>query len=119
MKKVKMREVILGVAIIAILCCISTVNYATGPDYNELFKGQNEIQNIQELEPPTTNTTPVNNITTPPANNTIAPINTTQNKTTNTTLPKTGVDDTMMWVLIGVSAVAAIYTYKKVRDYNV
>ena len=39
--------------------------------------------------------------------------------TTNTTLPKTGVDDTIMWVLIGVCGLAAVYTYKKVRDYNV
>jgi len=121
MKKVKMREVILGIAIVAILCCISTVNYAS--NVNDLFKDPNEIEDIQQLEPTTSaNDTKVNNIATQPENNTvesIAPINKTTNTNTNKVLPKTGVDDTMMWVLIGVSAVAAIYTYKKVRDYNV
>lgn len=125
MKKVKMREIILGVAIIAILCCMSTVNYASSGNLNDIFG--NEIHDIQELptdQAPTN--TPANNIVTQPTNtntNTnltpIAPTNTSRNTNTNTTLPKTGVDDTMMWVLIGISAVAAIYTYKKVRDYNV
>lgn len=120
MKKVKMREIILGVAIVAILCCISTVNFASTPDTNDLFKptNDNEIHDIQELPTTPTNNTTVNNIVTEPANNTVTPIAPT-NTNNNTTLPKTGVDDTIMWVLIGVSAVAAIYTYKKVRDYNV
>ena len=41
------------------------------------------------------------------------------NQTGNTTLPKTGANDTIMWVLIGACTIAAVYTYKKVRDYNV
>ncbi len=129
MKKVKVRELILGVAIVAILCCISTVNYATTPDVNDLIRDpntvsqdSNKIQNITEL--PTTNTTNNNNVANLTRNNTTNNTNVSQigkvnNTTNNTTLPKTGVDDTMMWILIGVSAIAAIYTYKKVRDYNV
>ena len=43
--------------------------------------------------------------------------NTNTNK--ESSLPKTGVNDTAMWVVIGTCVVLAIYTYKKVRDYNV
>lgn len=123
MKKFKVRNLILILTIIGVICCISNINYATTGDVNSL------IQNITQL--PSNNEGQSNNIN--DANNTVQNItsitntntntktNTSNNtnRTTNTTLPKTGVNDTIMWVLIGVSAVAAIYTYKKVRDYNV
>lgn len=121
MKKINVREIILVVAIIAMLCSIATSSLAT--DVNDI------IQNITELEDnnvvsnnantatPTNNTT--NNTVKNTAINTIGTTNTSNTAKNTNTLPKTGVDDTMMWVLIGVSAIAAIYTYKKVRDYNV
>ena len=44
---------------------------------------------------------------------------TTQNKTTNT-LPQTGLEDnTGMFIIIGVCVVAAIYAYRKIREYNI
>ena len=109
MKKVSKIKLMLVVVIFAVICSISTVNYATGID--------DLIQNITQLEPTntaqTTPTVPENTV------QNIAPITTTNTTNTDTKLPQTGVDDTIMWVLIGVSAVAAVYTYKKVRDYNV
>ena len=114
MKKVSVRKLMLVIGVFAIICCISTINYAS--DVNDL------IQNITEL--PNNNTPAENtniNTANTPAN--LTPLTTTPTPTNNTTgntiLPKTGVNDTIMWVLIGVSAIAAIYTYKKVRDYNV
>lgn len=110
MKKLKKLEKILLIMAVAIcICSISTVNKATGTgDVNDLF-------NIPKVE---------NNAVTEPANNQTENINTigtvqNTNTNTNTTLPKTGVNDTAMWVLIGACAVAAVYTYKKVRDYNI
>lgn len=110
MKKLKKLEKILLIMAVAIcICSISTVNKATGTgDVNEIF-------NIQKVE---------NNTVGEPANNEVENINTigvvqNTNTNTNTTLPKTGVNDTAMWVLIGACAIAAIYTYKKVRDYNI
>ena len=108
MKKVNVSKIMVLIAIFAIICCISTVNFAT--DVNNL------IQQIDER--PGNNTPDTNEGNKLPEN--LTPIGGTNTANTNSTsLPKTGVDDTMMWVLIGVSAVAAIYTYKKVRDYDV
>ena len=108
MKKLKSLEKILLIIAVAIcICSISTVNKATGTgDVNDLF-------NIPKVE---NNTVPENNQT--ENINTIGTVQNT-NTNTNTTLPKTGVNDTAMWVLIGACGVAAIYTYKKVRDYNI
>lgn len=108
MKKIKkLEKILLMLAVLAIICGISTVNYAseTG-NVDELF-------NIRVINNTTTENTPENT-----ANNTATQnISTNTNKTTS--LPKTGVNDTAMWVLIAGCVVLAIYTYKKVRDYNV
>lgn len=100
----KLEKIILMIITFALLFSISTVNKAvqTG-DPNELF-----------------NNIPVKNedtqtIPTAPTQNTNIPTNTN----TNTSIPQLGANDTAMWVLIAVCAVAAVYTYKKVRDYNV
>lgn len=115
MKKVNVRKIMLMVVVIVALCVISTVNYATG-DVNAL------IENITEL-PSNGNNIVNNNVNTNNVVQNITPIGGTNtnrtNTTTNSVLPQTGVNDTMLWVFIGISVVAAIYTYKKVRDYNV
>ena len=114
MKKVNVKMITVVMVVIAMICLISNVVYATG-DAQNLARQQAqitedpEIHSIQEVP---------GNTTQQPQNTTQLPT-TAQNKvTTNTVLPKTGVDDTAMWVFIVISAVAAIYTYKKVRDYN-
>ena len=111
MKKVNVIRLMLVVAIFALVCCVSNVNLATTPDVNDII---HDIQTLPENNVPEQNTN-----TNVPANLIPLGTNTNSNTSTNTVLPKTGVDDTMMWVLIAVSAVAAIYTYKKVRDYEV
>jgi len=108
MKKINVKMITAFIVVVALICLVSNVNYATG-DINEL------LQNIVEIpEEPA----PVVEQTPEPAPATTNTVPTAQNKA-NTVLPKTGVDDTAMWALIVVSAVAAIYTYKKVKDYNV
>ena len=115
MKKFNVKRVMLVVAIFAAICVVSSISNATG-DINEL------IQNITRIDsdpvPTTTNDT---NLTPLPTTNENVNTNTNTNINTNnnSSLPKTGVDDTMLWVFIAVSVVAAGYTYKKVRDYNV
>lgn len=116
MKKVNVRKIMLMVVVIVALCVISSVNYATG-NVNDL------IENITTL-PSNGNNVVNNNVNTNNNVQNITPIggtntNTNRNTTTNSVLPQTGVNDTMLWVFIGISVVAAIYTYKKVRDYNV
>lgn len=104
MKNLKRLEKILLIIItFAVLFSISTVNKAvqTG-DPNDLFQDIPQVpDNTQQQQP--------QNIPTP--ENT--------NVNTNTSLPGLGANDTAMWVLIAVCTVAAIYTYKKVRDYNI
>ena len=119
MKKVNLSKTLLMIALIAMICCISTMNFASSVNLNDLptmnqANGNNTAGN---------NTVGNNTATNNTANiaNIAANTNGVGNNSTNTsgTLPKTGVDDTIMWVLIGASIVAALYTYKKVRDYNV
>lgn len=58
-----------------------------------------------------------------PANNAVANNTATNNSalssTLNQNLPKTGIaDNTIVFAVVGICAVAAIYAYKKVRDYK-
>lgn len=110
MKKLKISKIMLIVGIIAVICCISNISNAEPGNSNDII---HEITNLPSdgnnmVQDPVDTNKPINNID-----------NTNNVTTTNTTLPKTGVDDTIMWVLIGVCGLAAVYTYKKVRDYNV
>ena len=117
MKKSNVIKSLLIVTLVLMICLMSNLSYATSVEdlarqQGYIAGGNEEVQQIRDesntnqiSQVPTTSSTPANTTST--------------NKiTTNTTLPKTGVDNTAMWVLIAVSAVAAIYTYKKVRDYN-
>lgn len=122
MKKVNLSKTLVMLVIVAIICCISTINFAATVDLNQL-PNSNDVPRIDQINGTTNNAT-VNNATTNNTTNNTTNIIGTTNRTGNTTnttgtLPKTGVDDTIMWVLIGASVIAAIYTYKKVRDYNV
>ena len=60
----------------------------------------------------------VNNTTNNVANNTI-PVNNT-NKVENTTLPEAGKESSLgIVVLIALTSISAIYTYIKVKKYNI
>lgn len=115
MKKVNVKMIMVVMVVIAMISLISSAVYATGDAQNLA------LQQAQVTEDPNIHTIrelPDN--TTQQAQNTTQLPTTTQNLTggKNTVLPKTGVDDTAMWVFIVISAVAAVYTYKKVREYN-
>ena len=103
----KLEKILLIIITFAVLFSISTVNKATTTaDPNELF---DQIPYKENEQTPT----PIQNTNT----NTETNINTNTN--TNTAIPQLGANDTAMWVLIAVCAVAAVYTYRKVRDYNI
>ena len=127
MKKSNLRKTMIAVAIMSIICLLCSISLATTPNVNDLLD-DNLLNGIPELGDGNTNDAPQtgdgNTATTPDTNNennNVANTNTNiaNTNTNNTTLPKTGVDDTIMWGLLIISAVAAVYTYKKVRDYNV
>ena len=120
MKKNSVKKVMFIIVLFTMLCVVSTVNYATG-DINAILQNIIQIDTTEQptQQQPKQEENTVQNIVTLPTTNTTNLSNTNTNTNTNKELPKTGVDDTMLWVLIAVSVVAAGYTYKKVRDYNV
>ena len=117
MKNLKLlSKVILTLLVVAFICGISTVNMAETPaPTNDIGDIVGTIPQVsatpspRSTPTPTPSTTPIGNLSN----------NKTTNTTNTTSLPKTGANDTGMWVLIGACVVAAVYTYKKVRDYNV
>lgn len=106
----KLEKILLIFIMIAIVCGLTGNSKATVGDVNSLNMGTIPIiqNNVQPTPTPSPTPTPV-------------PIgNITNNNTNNSSsLPKTGANDTAMWILIVACAIAAVYTYKKVRDYNV
>lgn len=119
MKKLKsLEKILLIITVIAVICGMSTAVSATG-DLNDLFNNPEPIPEkpVDTQKPVETTDTNRNN-----NNSNTNSSNTNTNKNTNknsTTLPKTGVNDTGVWILAGACVIVAIYTYKKVRDYNV
>lgn len=109
MKKIKKLEKILLILVVfACLCGITNISKATGD--------VSEILNIPDFTSSSVEQPPVTPTENAPTND----IGGVQNLTnTNTSLPKTGVNDTVTWALVLVCIGLAIYTYKKVRDYNV
>lgn len=68
----------------------------------------------------TTNTTNTTNTlnTTNTANNT-PKVNNTANTNRNTALPQTGTNENIIIGLMVVFAIVGVYTFKKIRDYNI
>ena len=111
------RDVLIkGFLLIAILISIVAITLDVNADAIVLAEPGN---NTAAESATTTDNTPANNTPTSSAgvSSTLTP--TVNNANTNTNLPKTGLEDnTMLYIVLGVSAVAAIYAYKKVRDYK-
>lgn len=106
MKKFRMIEkIILTLVVVAVICGISTVNYATG-DVSDLFSNPVQIPTEQEPSQSTQQPTQTQTPTTP-------------TQTDSAKLPKTGANDTGIWILAGAFVVIAVYTYRKVKYYNV
>lgn len=104
MKKIKsLNKIILMLAVVAMICGICVTSKAsTAGDIDDIF--QMQVINTSST-PNTVQSVPTQSV---PAKNTV-----------NNSLPKTGINDTVMWVAIAGCVVLAVYTYKKVRDYNV
>lgn len=107
MKRNSLIKGILLVTIVAILMLITNSVYAVdtivlSPTDNNIATDNSAVANNSALTSTLTPTTPVNNTS-----------------TLNSNLPKTGIaDNTVVFIVVGVCAVAAIYAYKKVRDYK-
>ena len=114
MKKNSLIKGILLVTIMAVLMVISNSVYAD--DQTIILSGGNNSATNNAA----TNNSATNNSA---LTSTLTPTTTTNNSATNnalsSNLPKTVIaDNTIVFVVIGVCAVAAIYAYKKVRDYK-
>ena len=109
MKKEKLLKAMIVVVMSLILLIMTTNVFAVSEDdfYIDLTN--------TNLNSGSTNT----NTDTNTNLNTNLNLNLNTNTNTNSTLPKTGVNDTAMWILVVICGVATVYTYKKVRDYNV
>lgn len=107
MKRNSLIKGILLVTIVAILMLITNSVYAAdtivlSPTDNNTATNNSAVANNSALTSTLTPTTPENNTS-----------------TLNSNLPKTGIaDNTVVFIVVGVCAVAAIYAYKKVRDYK-
>ncbi len=112
------RDVLIkGFLLIAILISIVAITLDVNADAIVLAEPGN---NTAAESATTTDNTPANNTTNEAGvSSTLTPTVNNANTNTNTNLPKTGLEDnTMLYIVLGVSAVAAIYAYKKVRDYK-
>lgn len=113
MKRNSLIKGILLVTIIAVLMLVTNSVYAAdaivvlSPTDNNAATNNSAVDNNANtnsaLTSTLTPTTPVNNSA----------------STLSSNLPKTGIaDNTVVFIVVGVCAVAAIYAYKKVRDYK-
>ena len=100
MNKTSILKLITIIAVVGLILGFSKVNFAvTSIETSGGNKTNNVINNTEN------NTTPLNK------NNTI---------TNNTVLPDTGAKSSLgIIVLIALTSVSAIYTYVKVKEYNI
>lgn len=110
MKKSSVLKLITVVVMIALILGTAKMSFAATQIQPIENSGGNSAGNN------TLNT--VNNTTNNVANNTI-PVNNT-NKVENTTLPEAGKESSLgIVVLIALTSISAIYTYIKVKEYNI
>lgn len=114
MKNLKMLKSILKIGVIAIL--LFSIN-------NVVF-GANSItisptEDVVATSDGNNNTNKPTGIQLSSNNNTNRNTNNTNSNKTNTNLPKTGMEDnTMLFIVLAVCGVSAVYAYKKVADYK-
>ncbi|MFR8104295.1 MAG: hypothetical protein ACLU8F_04345 [Clostridia bacterium] len=116
----KVSKLSLVVLMFAVIVLIGTQVFATNnpidiSDPNAVVTSNNTTD-TNAVANTTGNTT---NNTLPAVNNTTS-INNTNSAYNNTSLPKTGAaSDFTIIALVVVCAVAAVYAYKKIKDYNI
>lgn len=117
MSKIKTKELIICI-ITFIVLVLSIVTDIFATDIEATLGGNstgNNIQQIQERENNTNNNT--SNNTSNNTNNVLNKTNNTANNTNKTTMPNTGVDYSILFI-VAVCGVSAIYAYKKISDYK-
>lgn len=116
MRKNSLIKGILLVTVIAILMMVSNSVFATSSPI--ILNPTNDASNEATIND-TANNSATNNSA---LSSTLTPTTNNANKNTNTlnqNLPKTGIaDNTVVFIAIGACIVAAVYAYKKVRDYK-
>lgn len=112
MKKTTIKNLLIVLTIVAALLVVSKSVYATGGIINPF-----QVNTVQtNTETANANTTTTTNTTT--VNTTNTTVNTITN--TNQNLPQTGdASDYVIFAFIAVTAVVAIYAYRKVKKYNI
>lgn len=108
MRKLKRVEKILLILVAAFLICgISKAVYATEGDVSSIL--DIDVISTSSTSSQTTSSVQSSSITT------------SQSSSSNkeTSLPKTGANDATMWIVIGACVLLAVFTYKKINDYNV
>ena len=117
MKRNSLIKGILLVTVMAVLMLISNSVYADDQTII-LSEGNNSATNNSATNNSATNNSALTSTLTPTTVRDESATN-NANNALNSNLPKTGIaDNTIVFVVIGVCAVAAIYAYKKVRDYK-
>lgn len=91
-------------------------NELTGANEILSENGENSSLNTATANKAVTNTTNTANLTN--TTNT-ARANNTTNTNRNTALPQTGTNENIIIALMVIFAVVGVYTFKKVRDYNI
>lgn len=107
MNKTSILKLITIIAVVGLILGFSKVNFAvTSIETSGGNKTNNVINSVNNTS---------NNVT----NNT-TPLNTNNTITNNTVLPDTGAKSSLgIIVLIALTSVSAIYTYVKVKEYNI
>ncbi len=121
-KKILLVAFALSIVVIALTSNAYAIDIMR-PTGNNTLNQATDASNIPSIngvgvQNNTTNTV-TNNFTAPVvSNNTINNTKTNISTYTNTDLPKTGVEDYPIIILMAVCVIAAIYAYFKIRNYN-
>lgn len=112
MNKTNILKLITIIAVVGLILGFSKVNFAvTSIETSGGNKTNNVINSVNNTS---------NNVTNNTENNTTTPLNTNNTITNNTVLPDTGAKSSLgIIVLIALTSVSAVYTYVKVKEYNI
>lgn len=114
MKKSKLVKIVLIMILSLIVILAFNTKQSLAANNITITDLTNSIGNNTTTNNTTVNNTTVNNTT----NNTVLTTNNTSNYN-NSSLPKTGIEDSMPTVvLLVVLGISAVYAYKKMQDYK-
>lgn len=117
MKNLKLTKIVLLIITLIVILAIGIEVFAADSNGSIVLEAPTG-NNSANTNTGNTNTNTNNSVVAPTINNT--PRNTVNSSSyNNTSLPNTGAEDyTVIYVILGICAVSAIYAYKKVKDYN-